>query len=288
MEYIQRKVFLTKYLRPFDSDGDGVMDSLILSATTKTIQIPLTQSYDDMGIYDISDEETVDIIDINSVFNDGIPGGSVTQPTGTTTTTISWGTGTINYVTTGDTIDLGSSSSTTNSATITFCSDTTALNYQQLSLTSNGSVLINSDGTTVEYPSPQPKFMDDLSTCKYNNGGVIPTDGGVTVGSEVIECLTTNYTPTKWVDFQLTAKSNADTHCASLGKTSVRISPTAPSAPTPLCNGGLPGGSVFNGVSNCTTTSRQRQIGTRPAGNVGEIAVYITEYNHKYCFYCQG
>lgn len=288
MEYIQRKVFLTKYLRPFDSDGDGVMDSLVLSATTKTIQIPLTQSYDDMGIYDISDEETVDIIDINSVFNDGIPGGNVTQPTGTTTTTISWGTGTIGYITTGDTINLGSSSSTTNSTTITFCNDKTALNYQQLSLTSNGYVLINSDGTTVEYPSPQPKFMDDLSTCQYNNSGVIPTNDGVTVGSEVIVCLTSNYTPANWVDYQLTAKSNADTHCASLGKTSVRISPPAPSVPTPLCNGGLPSGDVFNGVSNCTTTSKQQQVGTITVGQGVQIPKYITVYEHKYCFYCQG
>ena len=274
MEYIQRKVFLTKYLRPFDSDGDGVMDSLILSATTKTIQIPLTQTFDDMGIYDISDEETADIIDINSVFNDGIPGGSVTQPTGTTTTTVTWGTDT----TTGTTIDWGTDE--TNSTVVKFCSDKSSTNYQILVLKSNSYVLQNIDGSETEYPQPQPMFMDDPSVCEFNTNGVND--------SSVIVCLESNYTPTNWVDFQLTAKSNADTHCASLGKTGVRTSPPSSPIPTPLCNGGLPSGGIFNGVGNCNTTSGQKQVGTITVGQGVQIPKYITVYNHKYCFYCQG
>ena len=61
MEYIKRKVHLTKYLTLQDSSGEN--DTLVFKSIDKIIQIPLTQSYDDMGVYDVS----VDIIDINDI-----------------------------------------------------------------------------------------------------------------------------------------------------------------------------------------------------------------------------
>ena len=76
MEFFRRKVYLSKYFRPYDSDGDGILDSLILSATTKTLQIPLIQKFDDIGIYRTLDPmaEDVEIIDIDNLWstsNDG-------------------------------------------------------------------------------------------------------------------------------------------------------------------------------------------------------------------------
>jgi hypothetical protein len=76
MEFLRRTVYLSKYFRPYDSDGDGVLDSLILSATTKTLQIPLIQKFDDIGIYRTLDPmvEDVEIIDIDNLWstsNDG-------------------------------------------------------------------------------------------------------------------------------------------------------------------------------------------------------------------------
>ena len=81
MEFLKRKVFLTKYLVPVDSDNDGVLDSLTLSATTKTLQIPLVQSFDDIGIYDtISEEDQIpfEVIDFGNMWdetNDGSDDG---------------------------------------------------------------------------------------------------------------------------------------------------------------------------------------------------------------------
>ena len=76
MEFLRRKVYLSKYFRPYDSDGDGILDSLILSATTKTLQIPLIQKFDDIGIYRpldpmVEDVEIIDIDNLWSTSNDG-------------------------------------------------------------------------------------------------------------------------------------------------------------------------------------------------------------------------
>jgi hypothetical protein len=79
MEYIKRKVYLNKYLTPFDSNGDGVLDSIVISATTKTLQIPLIHSYDDMGIFEVSDEESFEIIEVSSLFNDTITDDDIKQ-----------------------------------------------------------------------------------------------------------------------------------------------------------------------------------------------------------------
>lgn len=95
MNYIKRKVFLTKDLVPYDSNNDGHYDSLTISATTKSILIPLITSYDDMGIFEVDDEEIIDIIDIGSIFDDGIDGKDITQPPDPTDPNSSdWGSGT--------------------------------------------------------------------------------------------------------------------------------------------------------------------------------------------------
>ena len=80
MNHIKRKVLLTKDLVPYDSNNDGNYDSLVISATTKSILVSLTTSYDDMGIFEVDDEEFIDIINIGSIFDDSIEGKDIPQP----------------------------------------------------------------------------------------------------------------------------------------------------------------------------------------------------------------
>jgi hypothetical protein len=143
MDYIQRKVFLTKYLTPFDSDGDGKDDSLVLSATTKTIQIPLSLSFDDMGIYDIVDDERVEFIDIGGLFDGDIGDGATPEDGGTTSTGSNWGPNG------GNTDNAGSG------GVIEVCTDQTASNYAG-NIDPNTGALTLPDGsvdTVYEYQS---------------------------------------------------------------------------------------------------------------------------------------
>lgn len=73
MDFINKKIFLTKYLVPYDSNNDGVTDSLILSAITKHIQIPLFTKMDDIGIYESvseKDQDELEIIDIGNLWDE--------------------------------------------------------------------------------------------------------------------------------------------------------------------------------------------------------------------------
>ena len=164
MNFIKRKVFLTKDLKPFDTNGDGVFNALVLSATTKSIQVPLTHSYDDMGVFEVSNDETFEIIDIISIFDDSITG--ITQPTETTgtTTTIDWGSGTSE----------SAGGIEVNGDVWEYCGDTLANNYLILSGNSeDGYFLVNpTDMSTYTPPFPQPIFEQNNQLCSQTDTGI--------------------------------------------------------------------------------------------------------------------
>lgn len=154
MEFLRRKVYLSKYFRPYDSDGDGILDSLILSATTKTLQIPLIQKFDDIGIYRTLDPmvEDVEIIDIDNLWstsNDGRGDVDYTEVDTQSSATNQGDEGSVNQEGTNS---IGS-----------VCTDDTAINYilnqegytnATLGTNSNGdSVLILSSGDELLYTS---------------------------------------------------------------------------------------------------------------------------------------
>jgi hypothetical protein len=162
MNFIKRKVFLTKDLKPFDTNGDGVFNALVLSATTKSIQVPLTHSYDDMGVFETSNDESFEIIDINSVFNDTITG--ITQPNGPSTgsTTVNWGNGTSEL---GGGIVEGPDG-------IAYCGDETAINFVTLTQSPNlnsvgGTITLGTTPYGIEYGSND--FNIDNSLCSYTS-----------------------------------------------------------------------------------------------------------------------
>jgi len=68
MEFIQRKIVLTKYLQTIDTDGDGLDDTILFGTSDKILQIPITQTMDDMGIYNIYEDIEVEIIDIKPIW----------------------------------------------------------------------------------------------------------------------------------------------------------------------------------------------------------------------------
>ena len=80
MDFIHRKVFLNNNLIPYDSDGDGFDDSLIISKTDKIIQVPLTHKFEDIGLYDNYVDNTVTILDIVSVIDENIDQSQIEQP----------------------------------------------------------------------------------------------------------------------------------------------------------------------------------------------------------------
>jgi hypothetical protein len=154
MEFLRRKVYLSKYFRPYDSDGDGILDSLILSATTKTLQIPLIQKFDDIGIYRTLDPmvEDVEIIDIDNLWstsNDGRGDVDYTEVDTQSSATNQGDEGSVNQEGTNS---IGS-----------VCTDDTAINYilneegytnATLGTNINGdSVLILSSGEELLYTS---------------------------------------------------------------------------------------------------------------------------------------
>ena len=108
MDFIGRKVFLSKGLVPYDSDGDGIMDSLVLSSTDKTIQMPINQNFDDIGLYEVPLEETIEVIDNYTLFGDISVGDIKTPDDVIVIDDISW---------------VGGATGGTNNGPVKFCSD---------------------------------------------------------------------------------------------------------------------------------------------------------------------
>lgn len=73
MDIIKRKILIKKSLKPIDTDSDGVLDSLTLSADDLFLQIPLKQTIKDIGVYTDEPEEE-EVINLDSIWdtsNDG-------------------------------------------------------------------------------------------------------------------------------------------------------------------------------------------------------------------------
>jgi hypothetical protein len=73
MDIIKRKILIKKSLKPVDSDNDGVLDSLTLSADDLFVQIPLKQTIKDIGVY-TDEQEEEEVINLDSIWdtsNDG-------------------------------------------------------------------------------------------------------------------------------------------------------------------------------------------------------------------------
>ena len=184
MEFLRRKVYLSKYFRPYDSDGDGILDSIILSATTKTLQIPLIQKFDDIGIYRTLDPmaEDVEIIDINNLWSTSNDGSGDVDYTEVGTQSSSTNQGDEGSVNQEGTNTIGS-----------VCTDDSATNYilnqggytnATLGTNSNGdSVLILSSGdellytscsdccnysTQTESPTEEPCYPDPIPEKTFN------------------------------------------------------------------------------------------------------------------------
>jgi hypothetical protein len=77
MEFIKRIVPLYKYLQPYSSNNDGILDSLAIQPIDKSLQIPIVHRLDDIGVYTVLTDEEQDefeIIELDSVWdftNDG-------------------------------------------------------------------------------------------------------------------------------------------------------------------------------------------------------------------------
>lgn len=296
MDFIKRKVFLTKDLRPYDSDGDGVFNALVLSATTKHIQIPIRHSFDDIGIYEVADEESFEIIDIGSFFDGSFTG--VTQPSGTPSVTgNTWNGG-------GDAGNGGS-----NDTEIPYCNDTTANNYTTVTYSSGGAIVTPANGTPTTYTAPLPTFTVDNSLCVYDNatggstgtGPSSPTGFGIQTlfngckgssagnscgGNPCITPIGSYWTTlSSWSAYSPYALTNAINHCKALyGNTTATV----------LTNGDF--GSIPQG--DCTTAGSLAFAGvkldqswggyyccTSNCGTDDETGVYT--YRYKYCFYCK-
>lgn len=280
MEFISRKVFLTKNLVPYDSDNDGVMDSLVLSATTKTLQIPLKQSYDDIGIYEVSEEESFVIIDVGSIFDDNISGDDVTQPTpGVDPQTSTWEGG-------------GEGGGATDPNRHEYCSDITATN----------GVTLSDLQADPSYPSGT-LFVINNSLCTYVNTGTpdpIINEGGSNNVSNMYCILgpntstICNWTTSSWSNYYSTALSAADTYCRNRGYSSGTLDDsdfeidgnTIPQGDysTAYDANSNPNGTAFAEVSLKGTESRSCCTSRDSDGNCTN---WVTKYRYNFCFYCK-
>jgi hypothetical protein len=309
MDFIKRKVFLTKNLRPFDTNGDGVFNALVLSATTKSIQIPLTHSYDDMGIFEVSNEEDFEIIDIGAIFDGSIK--DITQPSGTPSVTgVTWGDGDIDPTGNGG----------TNDTEIRYCSDLSAINGAVVTAISGGAEIeYNNQSVATQYLNPTPTFIADGSMCQYESTGAGPSgtgsnDGGSFgsvqrclvssdghgdpghVSTTTAPLLTSNgytsvncnaswfnvnpwYVRPDWNDYKSTALAKAEAHCISQGFTRV-MNQYDYYVEYGLQATGSPGGiQPWWGVKYEAKVQGKCTVSTTPA-------IKITGTYWKFCFHC--
>jgi hypothetical protein len=301
MDFIKRKVFLTKNLRPLDTNGDGVFNALVLSATTKTIQVPLRHSYDDMGIFEVSDDEDFEIIDVGGLFDDSITG--ITQPTPPPSLTgITWNG--------GGSVGNGGS----NDTEISYCNDTTAQSYSVLSYNSFGTeaILTPNIGTPTTYLAPIPKFTIDNSLCKYDPVFNEPGSGQGSSASDNVSdiqckmscpcawaanedgdcgihsgCPACDWTTLSWNSYKSTALSNANAHCQTMygfNYTSTLTDSDFVNGSTTIPQGNANTTQPFAGVSLKNHWDGQCCI-TR--NDDGSCAKYLVRNRYEYCFYCK-
>lgn len=298
MEFIKRKVFLTRDLKPVDTNGDGVFNALSLLATTKIIQIPLIHSFDDMGVYEVSNDEHFEIIDIGGIFDGSITG--VTQPP--------VGPGPI----TGNTWNGGGSSDSppSNDGQVEYCGDLSAINGASVTFSGSTAILTPNNSSPVLYTSPTPTFIINYSLCTYEQPiGVDNTATSTVSGMEKLfnwgtystdACGSQWTTISTWNSFQSTAYNAATSRCQTLFGPSATvltnndfINPSTGNAiaqgdcsnpPTVDANGNL-SGLAFAGVK------LQQSWGpyyccTSNCGENNETGVY--KYRYYYCFYCKS
>ncbi len=295
MDFIKRKVFLTKDLKPYDSDGDGIFNALVLSATTKHIQIPIRHSFDDIGIYEVDEEESFEIIDIGSFFDGSFTG--VTQPTDDPTIT-------------GSTWDGGGSSGNggTNDEKVPYCNDLSAINGAYLTIFSSGATIVYNNGPSVgtTYPYPIPTFEVDNSLCRYedvdpgpsgtgsNTGGssgfgmqtLFNNCGGSCGGNPCVTPIGSYWTTvSSWSSYSSYALNNAINKCRALyGNTTATVLTNADFGSTPQGDCTTQGTLAFAGVKHQQTWGGYYCC-TANCGTDDETGVYT--YRYKYCFYCK-
>ena len=293
MDYIHRKVFLTKNLVPHDSDGDGVMDSLVLSATTKNIQVPLRQSFDDIGIYEVSTEESFEIIDIAGFMDDTIDGGTITQPTTPPSVT-------------GNTWN-GGGTSQSGQQEVFYCGDTTALNYQvKSSGVRNGqNVFILTDvlGNETIYGQDAnglyPTLTVNNTLCTYSytvdpgtGTGGEPGSGTGGGGSGLITLERWGECNQSWsnvysYNYENTALTVANNYCSSTyGPGSATLSSSSFAGVTQGdCT--TVGTYAFAGVKLNSYETASCCCGGYTCGDNGDQCCgWCSQFKFKFCFYC--
>ena len=291
MDFIKRKVFLTKDLRPYDTNGDGVLNALVLSATTKIIQIPIRHSYDDMGIFEVSDGVGFEVIDIGSVFDEDIK--DIVQPIG-------------DIQLTGNTWDGGGSvgNGGSNDESVTYCGDLTAINGTTLTYLSGDVVLTPNNSGPTTYQSPVPTFVINNSLCVYDDPNVGISDGngeggnvsdmlcvlscegefGCDTGLFGEFCSPSWLIPSTWSDYTTTATSKALDKCVGLGFTRLldnsdfNFGTTIIPQGDPVYNVSQPFAGVMlkndDSVNCIPTLDSDGEVGSN------------TGYRYEFCFYC--
>jgi hypothetical protein len=241
MSFLKRKVNLSNTLRPYDSTGNGLNDMLVTSAATKTIQIPIIQQFDDMGTYEVDDDETFVVIDLASLLDEagtGVQPPPLFVPTGST-----WGTGGNN---TGGTVEIFG-------GYVFYCDDPSALGYSVpgCDTTEDGSgpcgphnylQPYNTNGATGPkqwYPALQPSplvqtqpamhFSVKTSLCVYASPVPPPFPppppqikyNGESHGtnSDVCTWIDAVDSTDAWNQYKATAEANAQADCVSKGYT---------------------------------------------------------------------
>jgi hypothetical protein len=300
MDFIKRKVFLTKNLKPYDSNGDGVFNALVLSATTKHIQIPIRHSFDDIGIYEVDEEESFEIIDIGSFFDGSFTG--VTQPTDDPSVTgNTWNGG-------GDAGNGGS-----NDTEIRYCGDVTAQQYSVLTYNGGTAVLTPNNGPATTYPAPIPIFTIDNSLCVYDDNPGDLSGTGDTGSDNVSDmfCLrsseghgdpghvstTTNprtgYCNNSWFNvspwnvtsvwtgsYENVAYSKAVAYCQSQGYTTTLQSSDF--------TGSIPQGNPINNASQpWAKVKYQSVVQGSCCANPPDCTITPTGTYWRYCFFCK-
>lgn len=297
MEFIKRKVFLTKNLVPYDSDNDGQPDSLTLSATTKNILVPLTTSYDDIGIYDLAIEDEVEIIDIGGIFDETIDPNDVTQPKDPLSgVTSNWGSG-----------ELPGQGEAGQPQNYAYCSDPQSPNYQSIQYIGTFFGVSGTDSQIITQLSDLGvTLIQDQALCSAGPTGGFGSgeqeQGGYFVGDAIWLYTTDNtgpntpspcpscyanceagaackpdgyyckcgccapggktWTTSSWNSFESTARARATIYCFSIGK---QLIPSALST-HPSLQGDA---NSYDGSTNTTPWADIKQRTTDNSGNFG-------------------
>jgi hypothetical protein len=283
MEYIRRKVYLSRSITPRDSNGDGSLDSLTLTPTTKVLQIPLTNSYDDIGLFDVSDNDSTQIIDVSSIFGDTIVTSDIIQPKDDIgPVIIDWGGGG------------GTGGGIGNEDVIEYCSDVSANNGVKLTQSSDGWLFNPNDGDSTLYSYPAPTFIPNNTLCTYPDYSTLIGGGGGGTGTATIKNFFTRWNfgeitwdrnrcnwsdKSSWSKFESTAKSEAIKVCKANGFSDTLDWYNVGPLPGD-CNGGRP----FKNVKH-----RASYVGTccTKYDDDGKCTKSHTTYLYQYCFYCK-